>query len=138
MTDEQRARMEDQPDALYRNGSTDCGVESAPPETDGMPPDEFELRRRRIAEHRREALESDDPRISTVGAVAADLMTWQLQVGEAVREILGMGRVEPQLLARNREALEMQLKLSKQVISGIQLFRRLQKDERASAKSESE
>jgi hypothetical protein len=85
----------------------------------------FELRKQRIDEHFRESLGHADTRISIVGTVGNDLLMLQLQIGEALREVLGTGPVSPELLSRNRPAIEMQLKLSKQVTSNFQLQRKM-------------
>ncbi len=99
------------------------GTEAPPPDSDW-----FALRKRRIDEHFQDSLADSDARTSVVGTVGADVMLLQLQVREALRDVLGSGRVSPELLSRNQGGIEMLLKLSKLVTQLSQLHRKMQQD----------
>ncbi len=97
-------------------------------ETSPSEPDSFALRKRRIEQHFQDSLADSDARTSVVGTVGADVMLLQLQVREALRDVLGSGRVSPELLSRNQAGIEMLLKLSKLVTQLSQLHRKMQRD----------
>ncbi len=104
-------------------------------ETSASEPDWFALRKQRIEQHRQDSLADSDARTSVVGTVGADLMLLQLQVGEALRDVLGSGRVSPELLSRNQGGIEMLLKLSKLVTQLSQLHRKMRLDAAATEES---
>jgi hypothetical protein len=88
----------------------------------------FELRKQRIDQDFRDSMFHDDTQISILGSVGTDLEMLQLQVGEALREVLGSGPVSPEVLSENREGIEMFLKISGAVTSNRQLLRKMRRD----------
>jgi hypothetical protein len=114
------------------------GTESA---ADGSEADDlkvFERRKQRIRNHLLDSMEHQDTRTSIIGSVSADIMMLQLQVGETLREALGSGRAAPEIVSRNREGIEMLLKLSKLVTQVSQLQRKMLADREALQKGESD
>jgi hypothetical protein len=111
------------------------------PAGDGSDEDDlrlFEQRQQRIQTHLLDSLQHEETRASSIGTVSADIMMLQLQVGEALREVLGPGRAAPEVVSRNREGIEMVLKLSKLVTQIAQLQRKTRADTEALQKGESD
>jgi hypothetical protein len=90
--------------------------------------DVFDKRKQRIRTHLLDSLGDEDTRTSIIGAVSADVMMLQLQVSDALQGVLGTGRCGPDLLSRNREGIDMFLKLSKLVTQISQLHRKMLAD----------
>jgi len=104
----------------------------------GLRPDAAVARARATQQHLEDSLAHEDTRTSIIGTVSADVMMLQLQASDALQEVLGAGRYGPDLLSRNREGIDMFLKLSKLVAQISQLHRKMLKDTETTAGQESE
>lgn len=81
----------------------------------------FDSRRQRIEEHLAQSLACEAPLPAVLGAVGADLMHAELQVGEALKAALGTGPMSFGELDQYRGGITMLVKLAKTITQLAQL-----------------
>ena len=81
-------------------------------------------RRRRVQKYHVRALASDDPLKASLGSINAELMHIAMALDRAVNEYLAAGPLSLERIMRHRSAVEVLLKLARQIDRFAQLERR--------------